>query len=275
LERIKAHKRCQFIFSFFMGYDILGCRRGKIIMSASVVLENVTISYARHPAVHHLSGSFAAGSLTAITGPNGAGKSTLLKTIAGLMEPDEGQIRIEGGGHIAHLPQASELQRDFPLSVLHLVATGFWQKAGNFSPINTSMKKRASEALNIVGLSGFENRHLASLSAGQFQRVLFARLIIQDASLILLDEPFTAIDANTTTHLLDVIGGWHKEGRTVICVLHDFDQIRTYFPECLLLARECIAWGKSEATLASERLLEARFFREKWAAEPEICKQAV
>jgi len=245
-------------------------------MQASVRLENVTISYARHPAVHHLSGTFECGSLTAITGPNGAGKSTLLKAIAGIKAADEGHIHVEGiaRDRIAYLPQASELQRDFPLTLLHLVATGYWHKSGGFSTITAEMKAHASEALSAVGLSGFEKRELASLSAGQFQRALFARLLVQDASLILLDEPFTAIDADTTAHLLEVVDRWHQEKRTVICVLHDFDQIRTHFPTCLLLARECVAWEKSADALSHEQLLKARFFRERWSQQPEICKEA-
>jgi len=243
-------------------------------MSASVTLENVTISYARHPAVHHLSGTFEAGSLTAITGPNGAGKSTLLKAIAGILTPDEGRIRIDGVAHehIAYLPQAAELQRDFPLSVLHMVVTGFWHQSGGFKAITAAMKAKASEALGAVGLSGFEHRQLATLSSGQFQRALFARTVVQNAPLILLDEPFTAVDTDTTLHLLELIAHWHAEGRTVICVLHDFEHIRTFFPRCLLLARECIAWENSIDALNSERLLQARFFREQWSGQPEICK---
>jgi len=243
----------------------------------AVTLENVTISYARHPAVHHVSGSFAHGSLTAIAGPNGAGKSTLLKAIAGILTPDEGHIHIENTsrGHIAYLPQASELERDFPLSVLHLVATGYWHKTGGLGGITPTMKQEVTKALADVGLAGLEKRSLSSLSVGQFQRALFARLLIQDAPLILLDEPFTAIDADTTAHLLELVERWHKEGRTVICVLHDFDQIRKYFPECLLLARECIAWGKSTEALVSEKLLTARFFRDSVHAEAETCERGV
>jgi zinc/manganese transport system ATP-binding protein len=255
--------------------DFLGNR--KISMAVSVVLENVTISYARHPAVHHISGTFEEGSLTAVTGPNGAGKSTLLKGIAGLLPPDEGHIYIHGTKieRVAYLPQASEVERDFPLSVLHLVATGYWYKTGGWGAITADMQRRASEVLQDVGLHGFERRSLLSLSAGQFQRALFARLLVQDASLILLDEPFTAVDAETTNRLLEIIKRWHGEGRTVICVLHDFEQIRRHFPRCLLLARECLAWESSISALNSERLQQARFFHDHWGSQPEICKQAI
>lgn len=241
-------------------------------MSAAVTLENVTISYNRHPAVHHISGEFSAGSLTAIAGPNGAGKSTLLKAIAGILTPEEGRIILGAlRESVAYLPQASEMQRDFPMPVLHMVTTGFWHSTGGMRAITNSMKKRAQEALAEVGLPGFEKRDLASLSAGQFQRALFARLLVQDATVMLLDEPFNAIDAATTSHLLDIVLQWHKEGRTVICVLHDFEQIKKVFPRCLLMARECIAWDESAKALHPERLLHAHFFRDNIHAEPEIC----
>jgi len=239
----------------------------------AIGLDNVTLSYNRHPAVHHISGRFEGGTLTAIAGPNGAGKSTLIKGIAGILRPDEGRITIENAHHerIAYLPQAAEIQRDFPMSVLHMVATGFWHRTGGTGTITPGMKKKAVQALIAVGLNGFEKRDLASLSAGQFQRALFARLLVQDASLILLDEPFTAVDAGTTAQLLAIIRQWHAEKRTVICVLHDLAQIREYFPQVLLLARECIAWGDPAKALSPETLASAAFFRDSWHANPEVC----
>jgi zinc/manganese transport system ATP-binding protein len=243
---------------------------------ASVMLDNVTLSYNRHPAVHHISGMFAAGSLTAIAGPNGAGKSTLLKAIAGMITPDEGRIAIDGikREHIAYLPQASQMQRDFPMTVLQMITTGFWHASGGMGTITQEMKQQASQALSTVGLHGFDTRELPNLSAGQFQRALFARMLVQDAPLMLLDEPFTAIDESTTRHLLDIVLGWHAKGHTVICVLHDFEQIRKYFPRCLLIARECIAWDESLKALHPENLMGARFFRDGWA-DNAVCERAV
>jgi zinc/manganese transport system ATP-binding protein len=243
-------------------------------MAATVTLDNVTVSYDRHPAVHHITGTFAAGSLTAIAGPNGAGKSTLLKGIAGILNPEAGQIAISEKSRIAYLPQAAEVQRDFPLSVIDMAASGFWHRAGGMSRITPAMKVEAVKALESVGLSGMENRPLSNLSAGQFQRALFARIVVQDAPLILLDEPFTAIDSDTAAHLLEIIREWHRQGRTVICVLHDLLQIRDYFPRCLLLARECIAWGETAQALSSENLLKARVLREGWDSAGQICGRA-
>jgi zinc/manganese transport system ATP-binding protein len=242
-------------------------------MSEAVVLENVTVTYNRHPAVHHISGVFKTGSLTAIAGPNGAGKSTLLKAIAGVIHPQEGHINVNS--ELAYLPQASEMQRDFPLSVLHMVVCGFWNQTRGQKSITAAMKEKASKALVEVGLRGFEKRDLSSLSTGQFQRALFARLIVQDAQVMLLDEPFNAIDESTTQHLLDIILRWHKEKRTIICVLHDFEQIRKYFPDCLLLARECIAWDSSAKALHPENLLGSRFFKDDWQSNIAMCERAV
>lgn len=244
-------------------------------MSAGVRLENITISYNRHPAVHHVSGTFAPGSLTAIAGPNGAGKSTLLKAVAGLIIPDEGRIIIDGArrSQMAYLPQAATIQRDFPITALHLVTTGFWQQTKGVLAINKEMKQSALSALAEVGLKGMEHRDIGSLSTGQFQRLLFARLLVQNASLILLDEPFAAVDDDTTKHLLALIQQWHKEGRTVLCVLHDLLQIRAYFPECLLLASECIAWSDSRSVLQPDILARCHALHNHWQAQAALCER--
>ena len=233
-------------------------------MTALLKLHDLTVAYDRHPAVHHVKGEFIRGGLTAITGPNGAGKSTLLKAIAGILPIFEGSIEFCGVSRkeMAYLPQAADLQMDFPISVLQMVVSGFWHISNGFQQINDAQKQSAIDALHAVGLIGFEERTLDSLSSGQLQRVLFARVLVQDAQLILLDEPFTAIDSSTTEELLNLIHMWHDEKRTVICVLHDFEQIKANFSECLLLARECIAWGESYEVLRSENLFNASFFRE-------------
>ena len=242
----------------------------------SVLLENITISYQQRPVVHHVSGAFELGSLTAILGPNGAGKSTLLKAIAGITKVISGQLLMSQTmrRHLAYMPQTTEMRRDFPLSTLELVCSGLWRKQAWWKPYTREQRNIAVSALNEVGLEGFEDRTLASLSTGQLQRVLFARIIVQDAPLILLDEPFSAVDSETAGHLLELMQSWAKQGRTVICVLHHIEHIRRYFPQCLLLARECIGWGETADILTPAALFSARFFREAWAAEAEICERA-
>jgi len=243
------------------------------VSAALLTLDNLTVAYDRHPAVHHVSGHFGQGSLTAIAGPNGAGKSTLLKAMIGELLPAEGHVAHRlARTDIGYLPQAAEINRRFPLSVLDTVLFGAWRSIGAFKGTGASDYRQASEALAAVGLAGFERRPIGSLSAGQFQRVLFARLLLQDAKVILLDEPFTAIDARTTRDLLDLVARWHGEGRTVIAVLHDLDQVRAHFPETLLLARELIGWGPTADVLSTHNLLKARMMAERWDEGAATCK---
>lgn len=125
-----------------------------------------------------------------------------------------------------------------------------------------------------VGLAGFERRPISTLSGGQMQRALFARLLLQDAGLILLDEPFNAIDARTQADLLDVIRRWHDEERTVVAVLHDMDVVRRVFPETLLIARRPIAWGGTDKVLSPENLLVARRMVEAHDERAAVCRAA-
>ena len=243
-------------------------------MVFAVKLNDLTLAYDRHPAVHHLNGEFATGAKVAIAGPNGAGKSTLLKAIAGIMPIHEGSIEFNGISQkdIAFLPQAAEIQRDFPINILQMVVTGFWKETKGFGNISPLQKEKASKALDALGLQGFGARALDSLSSGQFQRALFARVMVQDAKLILLDEPFTAIDNNTTNALLKIIEKWHKEGKTIICILHDFEQIKRHFPECLLLAREAVAWGRSSEVLEPKNIVGTQYFHEAYPEHSEVCE---
>jgi zinc/manganese transport system ATP-binding protein len=226
----------------------------------AIRFEDVTLGYGRHPAVHHLAGEIPAGSLIAVVGPNGAGKSTLLKGIVGTLRPLEGRIALSSGPRtrIAYLPQAAELDRTFPLSVYDLVAMGLWSRTGIFGGIGRSDRARIEEAIAAVGLTGFERRPISTLSGGQMQRALFARLLLQDTRVILLDEPFTAIDAKTTADLLDLVCRWHDEERTVVAVLHDLDVVRRVFPSTLLISREPVAWGETRDVLSAANLLKAR-----------------
>jgi zinc/manganese transport system ATP-binding protein len=237
----------------------------------AIVLQNVTLAYDGHPAVDHLSGEFSRGSLTAIVGPNGAGKSTLMKGMAGLLRPADGLIQPAGLGRggIAYLPQHAEIERRFPISVIQTLLLGQWRRIGWTRPVTRELREGAQRALAAVGLAGFERRPIETLSAGQFQRVLFARLIVQDAELILLDEPLAAVDWRTSEDLLRLIVSWQLEGRTVAAVLHDLDQVRAYFPDTLLLARERVAWGPTREALMPQNLQRARHLSEAWTGEGE------
>ena len=142
---------------------------------------------------------------------------------------------------IAYLPQSADIDRSFPISVYDFVGTGLWRRRGIFGGLGKSEQTRITEALAAVGLSGFENRPIGTLSGGQMQRMLFARVLLQDARVIVLDEPFNAIDAKTTADLIALVRRWHDEKRTVLAALHDMELVRANFPETLLLARSKVA----------------------------------
>jgi zinc/manganese transport system ATP-binding protein len=229
-------------------------------VAAQVQFSDVTLGYDRHPAVHHLSGELATGALVAVVGPNGAGKSTLFRGIAGILKPLAGSISLCGldARDIAYLPQTADIDRSFPITVFDFVGTGLWRATGLFGGIGKAERARIDRALAAVGLTGFENRIIGTLSGGQMQRLLFARVVLQDARLIVLDEPFNAIDARTAADLLMLVKHWHVEGRTVLAALHDIELVAVHFPQTLLLAREPVAWGATAEVLTADNLAEAR-----------------
>ena len=244
--------------------------------SAVIRLIDLTLGYNRHPAVHHLDGTILQGSLTAVVGPNGAGKSTLLKGVIGALKPLNGDIRISGLGRrdITYLPQQADVDRSFPITVIDVLCLGLWGEIGLLRAVSRSRLARAERALSAVGLDRFEQRSIGSLSGGQLQRVLFARLLLQDAQLILLDEPFTAIDMRTTADLLQLVLRWHAERRTIVAALHNLDLVREYFPEVLLLSRQPVAWGRTVDVLTAANLMRARQLCECWDEAAVPCPKA-
>jgi zinc/manganese transport system ATP-binding protein len=243
--------------------------------AATIRFDDVTLGYDRHPAVHHLSGTIPGGALLAVCGPNGAGKSTLLKATAGLLAPLGGSIERGGLGprDFAYLPQTVEIDRSFPINVMDFVGLGSLGRKGLFGRVDRAEFARIEAAIAAVRLQGFETRALDTLSGGQMQRALFARLIVQDQQLILLDEPFGAVDEATIEDLLHLIGHWRDEGRTVVAVLHDYDLVRRAFPQTLLLAREPVFWGATAEALSPANLARARGMAEAQDEAAPLCER--
>lgn len=239
---------------------------------ACLTFSDLTLGYNSHAAVHHLNGSVKVGSLTAVVGANGSGKSTLMKGIVGVLKPMAGACVVAPGARIAYLPQQSELDRSFPARIVDLVSLGLWPKRGLLGRFRREDREAVSTALKAVGLAGFEDRPIDTLSGGQLQRALFARVLVQDADIILLDEPFNAVDAKTVIDLIALIKRWHGERRTVMVVAHDLELVRANFPETLLLARQPVAWGNTVDTLDAENLLRARRFDEAWHDDAPWCE---
>ena len=242
-------------------------------MNAQLQFRNLTLGYDRHPAVHHLDGAVQRGSLTAVVGPNGAGKSTLFKGVVGVIKPLAGTIERNGVApeDIAYLPQIADIDRSFPINVYDMVAMGLWRSKGLFGGIGRRDRANVERAIAAVGLTGFEQRPIGTLSGGQMQRMLFARLLLQDARVIVLDEPFNAIDAKTCADLVALIRQWHGEERTILTALHDLELVKAHFPETLLLAREPVAWGKTAEVLTPDNWARARHMCEAFDETAQAC----
>lgn len=239
----------------------------------TVRLKNLSAGYDRHPAIHHIQGVFESGSLTAVIGPNGGGKSTLLRTLMGFQKPMSGTIDFGDlcSRDIGYLPQQSEVDRSFPLSVMDVVELGHWPRTGAFRAVGAQEKGEAQRALREVGMEAFAFRPISALSVGQWQRVLFARLIVQNAKILLLDEPFAVIDGHNTHDLMHILHHWHEEGRTVIAVMHDLELVKEHFPQSLLIARELIGWGNTNDIVTSANMLRAQDLSFGWMDHAETC----
>ena len=243
--------------------------------ATAITFRDLTLGYDRHPAVHHITGEVKRGELLAVVGPNGAGKSTLLKGIIGELKPLSGSLELDGlkKSDIAYLPQQIEIDRSFPISVFDCVAMGLWREIGAWRGLDADREAESARALATVGLVDLADRPVGALSGGQFQRVLFARLLLQDAALILLDEPFRAVDTKTVADLIALILRWQSEGRTVLAALHDIEQVRAHFPTTLLLAREVVAWGETRKVLTPANLAKSRQLVEAFDEHAEICER--
>lgn len=238
----------------------------EISSDAVMTLQDAAFGWRGQASVWAVSGRFERGSMTAIAGPNGAGKSTLIKGMVGLLRPLAGSLQMDSGERrrMAWLPQAAELDRSFPITVLDMVATGAWRRVGAWRRFRHEETQRVWQALEAVGLADQAGRMVGALSGGQMQRALFARLMLQDAQVLLLDEPFAAVDSHTSDALVQLLCGWHQEGRTVVAVLHDLAMVREYFAQTVLLAGRQIAWGSTTEALAAGNLAMARGTLQEW-----------
>lgn len=232
----------------------------------SIHLQNLSVSYSQNSVISKLTCHFDAPGLWGVAGPNGAGKSTLLKTLLGIQKPQGGQITFNGfcPCDVAYLAQQNQLDRRFPLTVGDTIAMGLFREVGVFNKFTHDQQEKMQSALEQVGLRSFARTPLQALSGGQFQRVLFARVILQDAPVVFLDEPFTGVDAQTISDLMKLLQLWVQEGRLVIAVLHDLDLVQDYFPQTLLLARHFYKLGLTKDVLTKDNMLAALDASRSW-----------
>lgn len=229
--------------------------------NALATFSEITVTYPRTHALLDVSCHIDHQSLLAIAGPNGGGKSTFLKVATSILKPTSGVYHfhdIDKHKDIAYLPQISGVNDTVPITVEDVVSCGLFARKGFWKGLDSKDHQKTSDALAQVGLSKHRKQLFHELSGGQRQRTLFARGIVQDAPLILLDEPFSAVDSYTRDDLMKIILEWHKQGRTVVAVLHDIPLIQDFFPETLLISRNFVRQGPTSSILTRENLTHAR-----------------
>ena len=210
LSALGDNAQVAFARNFDSGYDPSAFNGHSPRREGGITVRNLSVRYGERCAFEGVTGEFPPASLTAVIGPNGAGKSSLLKTLAGIIRPTAGEVICAALARhrLAYLPQQDELDRGFPISVAELVALGGWRNFGSVRELPDGLAASVCEALAAVGLSTVMDRQIAELSVGQFQRALFARLLMQDADVILLDEPFASLDESTTEDLQHFLERW-------------------------------------------------------------------
>ena len=228
----------------------------------------LSLGYRGGAVVRDLSFQLAAGDVLAVVGHNGSGKSTLIKTLLGTLAPVSGAVEWPGGrpAEIGYLGQRSEFDDRFPMRVRDLVEMGAWRGLGWSGRLDAAGRARIDDAIERTGTAAIAERPLHALSAGQLQRALFARTIVQDAPVILLDEPFTAVDQATEADLMTLIDAWSAEGRATILVLHDLSAVLRHCTSALLLGRGRALFGAPHATLTPDTLVDHGYLSASQAA---------
>ncbi|MEM8500294.1 MAG: metal ABC transporter ATP-binding protein [Pseudomonadota bacterium] len=237
------------------------------LMTALLTVSDLALGYAGRTLFDDLSFDIDKGKTLAVLGHNGSGKSTFVKALLGLIRPMAGQFHWHDGRptQIGYLAQMTEFDRRFPIRVRDLVAMGAWKGLGLRAGLYGAARLRMEAAMDATGVLGLANAPLHTLSVGQLQRTLFARVMMQDAPLVLLDEPFAAVDQTTEAHLLSIIHQWTTEGRTVVLVVHSLSSVLHNFDEVLLLGSGMATHGPVDHTLSPERLVVHNYLSQNQA----------
>lgn len=223
-------------------------------------IEDLTVSYHRVPAIHHLTLALGTGHCVGLFGPNGAGKSTLLKAMAGLLPAETGTIRIEGRDPagaapvIAYLPQRENMEWDFPVTVEGLVEMGRYRHTGLFRSFSRRDHEAVREAMELFQLSPLAGRQIKELSGGQQQRAFLARAWAQEADLYLLDEPFAGLDRTSAGNLAAALHSLRERKKLLLVSHHSLADAGTYFDTAILLNGELIACGPTAESLSPQNL---------------------
>lgn len=231
--------------------------------SIIVEVEDLSMAYNEEPVVWDIDLKIVENSRTAIVGPNGAGKSTLLKGILNLMKTLTGTVRFRGQSfkqyykNIAYVPQLGSVNWDFPATVLDVVLMGRYVHLGWIKRPTKKDKMIAMEALERIGMEEFKNRQISELSGGQRQRVFLARAIASDAEIFFLDEPLQGVDIKSEAVIMDTIRQFQKDGKTIVAVHHDLNQVEEYFDHVAIINKRIIAHGPVSEVFTTENIESA------------------
>ena len=222
-------------------------------------IKNLTVTYKDTPALENINVKLSKSKIIGIVGPNGAGKSTLIKAILNII-PSKGIITIDDKvskeqlSNVAYVEQKIKIDYNFPIKVRECVSLGIYPKVGLFKKLKKEDWKKVDDALKLVGLEEYSNRQISELSGGQFQRVLIARCLVQEAKYIFLDEPFIGIDSVSEEIIMNTIRKLRDNGHTILIVHHDLRKVHAYFDEVLLLNKKLISYGSTKETFTRENL---------------------
>ena len=222
-------------------------------------IENLSVSYRDHLALENVSLEIPSSIITGIIGPNGAGKSTLFKGVLNMVDHEgtsfiDGKILSQNLRSISYVEQKADIDYNFPIKVKECVSLGLFSKVKPFSNLKKQDWQCVQEALSQVDLADYANRQISQLSGGQFQRMLLARCLVQDADYIFLDEPFVGIDIISEELIVGLLQKLKKEGKTILIIHHDLSKVKTYFDHVLLLNKKVLAFGQTETVFTQKNL---------------------
>lgn len=222
-----------------------------------IKIEHLNVFYSENKALTDVQLKLESGGIIGMIGPNGAGKSTLIKAILNII-PYSGKVLIEGKEsknflkNIAYVEQKSNIDLTFPITVKECVSLGTYTGLKLFQKVGSKEWLRVAQALEKVNLSEYANRQIGELSGGQFQRVLLARCLVQEADYIFLDEPFVGIDSVSEKIIMDILQDLKEQGKLILIVHHDLSKVKVYFDELIILNKEIIAYGKVKESFTHE-----------------------
>ena len=237
--------------------------KGKVFDNTAIIVsDGCCVQLGNTQALDDVTFSITKGKKVAVVGPNGGGKSTLFNALAGLVPVVNGSLKINGlspqdaKGSISYVPQRDLINRNFPLSVKQVVEMGLVSKNSLNLFSRKQINLKIKEALENVGLSEKINQNINNLSGGQFQRVLIARGLAQDADILLLDEAFSAVDVGAQEDIMSLISDINLDGKTILVATHDINNLEEKFDEVLCLNRHCCAYGNPSEVLTKDVIKE-------------------